>query len=767
MDAFLDQSGLSVGALNVLKSMGGEWSVERVLTLTCDQLMARRGCGKGKASEIIAFQERCRAGEVQDTGSVVIPRESDPLPPLTVDNLSNWTRNVLIAQGIEMTPHGICALDRELVHGFKNAGNLVVSELMALKARCLNGDVWNDEVHEAVEETLRPERFRSLAEYVLAVAAKVCTLDARSEDILRYGFGLLNVESSETKAPDEMGRMFGGVTRQCVDQKSMKLKQRLFSDHGKALFADFVHCSEAIFARNSYILREGELVAGLNEVYSGWSRTTEFSALRLLERCSVSIEKNDSGYMAWMDGGAVKERYDIYLALLEDGGTPLENLTWESLNRDAGLLGLDGINEDEYRFIVQRIIDRYHHARGTAKARWHLFLRLRCGLHTSDAERRRYVVSRALRAAGMRGLTHAELVPACKAIDPAVDIGEERNLDADASPQLKYDMDGTGARLFVYDFGDRTHDKRFSLDVFFKDDELVRLIKAAGQRLCRHMEKNCLGAANITRLRREIQADLPVAYADGFPSACLYALMREHEAGGLRYYDHPNVAHPGILDADGNPPKQAISWLVYEYFLMAGHEAASWSQLVDFCEVMLGMDGVIASATVLPTVRGEKMVVDGEERYKLKAPDETMDPPNVLLDGGEIDSELSFCVPRSPAGMNFDADGKARDINTYVRAFLFALGKSGYGFSDDEKTELADPGWCEACLGIRKAVFLPAGPGSSRPNTSYFRATYRVGNEEYWVSSYWVEKHKSSFDSWAQALAERAGFAFAPYALSR
>ena len=85
--------------------------------------------------------------------------------------------------------------------------------------------------------------------------------------------------------------------------------------------------------------------------------------------------------------------------------------------------------------------------------------------------------------------------------------------------------------------------------------------------------------------------------------------------------------------------------------------------------------------------------------------------------------------------------------------------------SPDEETELADPGWCGVHLGPQKAVFLRAAPGSSRPSTKYWRVTYRVGYTDYWVNSGWLDKYKHRFDQWAQALAQRAGFTFEPYAI--
>ena len=105
------------------------------------------------------------------------------------------------------------------------------------------------------------------------------------------------------------------------------------------------------------------------------------------------------------------------------------------------------------------------------------------------------------------------------------------------------------------------------------------------------------------------------------------------------------------------------------------------------------------------------------------------------------------------------------DFSTYVRSFLLELKKSMYAFTEDEETELADPGWCGVHLGPQKAVFLRAAPGSSRPNTTYWRVTYRVGHTDYWVNSGWLDKYKHRFDIWAQALAQRAGFTFEPYAI--
>ena len=752
---------LPVRARHVLENMAFPKTYGGIRGVTYEQVLAERNSGVKTARQVMEFREACLNGTIAPERPVAIPRIEDDLPPLALVNLSVRTRNILAKYGVEKTPRGVCALDRARIREFEGAGRLVADELMALKARCLDGTVWEDEVEAVVEEAIRPEQFGSFAEYVLAVAAKTCrSFDERRGKILADYLGLLNVE--EVKTLDALGTECG-VTRARVQQIAAKLERELFSEQGRAIFAEFVHCVETIFSQGRGILGTGDLAAGLEAILP-WTGTTEFSVLKLLAYCGVEVEANASGFMAWMTGGDVEDRYETYLGLLDDADVPLEDLTQEAVLRDADQLGLDEITEGEYRFLVQRVFDRNKgRLWGEDKARWCLFLRLRCGLDPSEAERRRYAVARALRAIGLKGATREELAEACRAIDSSVGDLTDRQLDSDANPQLKYDMDGTGARLMIYDFGDRTHEKRYALDVFFRDDELLRVIRAAGDRLRRHMERNGLGAANITRLRKNIQKELPEKYADGLPSACVYWLMRENGVSGFKYYDHPNVAHPDILDASGRVPEQAISWLVYEYFLMAGHETATWAQLLDFCEVMLGMDGVIAAATVLPAIWGGKVVVDGVEQCALKAPTDTDDPPNLLLEGGEFDSELSFCVPRNPLGMEFDADGRARNMNTYVRAFLYELGKSGYAFTEDEERELADAGWCEAHLGIVKSAFIRAAPGSKRPNHSYWKVTYSVGGVEYWVSQYWRETYKSRFDAWAVDLAARAGFAFEPY----
>ena len=755
---------LRVRARNVLNKMTFPKTYGGIRGITYEDVLAEKNSGVTTAQQIMTFRDACLNGTIMPESPVVLLRADDPLPPLALSTLSKRARNIIDKHGIEKTPRGICALDRETVRSFQGAGKLVADELMAFKKKCLDGSVWDYEEEEPVEEEIHPGEFNSLSEYVKAVAARTCQFDARKEKIIADYLGLLNVKRKKTL--EEMGAELGGLTRERVRQIAAKLEWRMFSSQGKAMFTSFVDDAMSIFAQGNGVVKEGELVAGVNAAYPNWIGTTEFSVLRLLEYCGIVIEKNESGYMAWMTGEGIEARYQLYLDLLEDANVPLETLTPEAVLQNGGAVGLEGITENEYRFIVQRIFDKNHHAQGVNKTRWDLFLRLRCDwLRTSPAEQRRYAVARVLRAAGMKGLTHAEIVDACQQIDSAVEIGEERLLDADANPRQCFDLDGMGTCLIVYDFGDRTRAKRYSLDVFFRDGELIRVIKAAGTRLRRHMEKNCLGAANITRLRSEIQAELPEPYTDGLPSACLYALMRKHKAGGLKYYDHPNVAHQSILDEHGKVPEQAISWLTYEYFLMAGHDTATWTQLVDFCEVMLGMTREIAGATVLPMIIDGKVIVYGEECYRLKPPDNTVEPPNVLLDGGEIDSELSFSESEGLQQMRLDHDGKALNFSTYIRLFFVELRKSKYAFTEDEETELADPGWCGVHLGPQKAVLLRAAPGSARPNTNYWRVTYRVGHYDYWVNSAWSDKFKHRFDLWAQSLAQRAGFTFEPYAI--
>lgn len=603
-----------------------------------------------------------------------------------------------------------------------------------------------------------PRQFASLAEYVLAVAERVRAskqLDERKKNIFAGRLGLLNAKKKKTlgKIGSELG-----LTRERVRQVAAKLKAEVFSKEGKAMFAEFVDGANEIFSRHNWVVKSKDLVKELNEAYD-WSGTTAFSVRRLLGYCGIKIEDNASGRDAWMDGGRVGKRYETFLRLLEDENVPIESLALEEVSKNADSLGLEGITEDEYMFFVQRVIEKKVMPR-----RLKLFFKLRCGMDVGDAAARRYVEARALRKAGMRGLTHAELVDACREIDPSVDIGGEQQAQSDADQNQKYDMDGTGARLLIYDFGDATHERRYSLDVFFKDEELIRVVEEAGNGLRKHMEANSLGAASITRLVDEINDCLPEPYAsEELPSACIYWLMREHNVAGLRYYGHPHVAHPDILDENGHAPEKALGWVAYEYFSVAGYQTATWGQVSDFCEMMLGMNRTIAAATVVKSVVGERVVVKGENKYMLKPPDETVDAPNVLLGGGKIDSELSFARPKLPLGMVLGEDGKARNFSTYVRLFLLELAKSGYAFTEDEEHELADPGWCGANLGPNKAVFVRAEPGSTRPSHGYWRVTYRVGKTDYWVNGYWSDRHKGLFDQWAQALAGRAGFEFEPY----
>ena len=614
-------------------------------------------------------------------------------------------------------------------------------------------------------EDISPIKYDSLSEYVLAVAEKTCTtcqLDERRVKILSDRLGLLNVQRERTLK--EVGAELG-VTHESVRQIAERLESGMFSTRGKAMFASFTACAASIFAQGNGVIKVGELVAGINNAYPNWTGTTEFSVLKLLEFCGVAIESNKSGLLAWMEeDGRIEQHYEAFLRLLKDENIPLETFAPEALFNNVDSLGLEGITKDEYRFLVQRAFDR----KDVPDSR-RLFLKLRCGMQVGEARQRRYVEAQALRKAGMRGLTYAELVDACGEIDSSVDIGDENLVKSDTNPVCNYDMDGTGAGLLIYDFGDATHERRYSLDVFFKDEELVRVIMEAGNRLQRHMEENSLGAANITRLVDEINDCLPEPYAsEGLPSACIYHLMRKYCAGRLKYYNHPNVAHPDLVEANGGKvPEMAISWVVYKYFLCAGHKNATSAQLIDFCDVMLGMNRVIAQATVLPNVMGERVSVGGESRYVLKPPVDGIAPPQVLLDGGKFDVELTFSRPRLPLDMRMDASGRARNFSTYIRLFLLELAKSGYAFTEDEERELADAGWCGRNLGSNKAVFVRAEPGSTRPNMGYWRVTYRVGETDYWVSSSWRDEYKGLFDNWAQALAERAGLVFEPYELLR
>ena len=762
---------LSVRAQHTLEYMTFLKTYGDIRSLTYEKVMSMKNTGVKTAEEIMGFCKKCLDGTIQPDPPVPVPaavapieppRIDDPLPAHMIEMLSERVRKVLAENGIEMTPRGICALDFDEVRAFPNVGKKTADELMDLKRRCLDGSVWE----EADSVGVDPGHFGSLSEFVMAVAQTAYKkIEELGEKVISDYMGLLNVEQKKTLGA--VGKAFG-VTRERVRQVAEKFERFMLSARGKAMLSEFVQCASSIFAQRNGVVKKGELVAGLNAAYPNWTGTTEFSALRLLGFYGVEIETNGSGRLAWMTGGRIGQRYATFLNLLDDKKVPLAKLTFEEVRKNADALGLAGITEDEYMFLAYRAFDRDCRQMGENKSRWALFLKLRCGLPVGDARRRRYVEAQALRKAGMRGLTYSELVDACRAIDPAVDIGTEANLKSDADQNHLYDLDGTGAGLLIYDYGDKTHERRYSLDVFFEDTELVGMLMDAGDQLRRHMEANSVGAANITCLVEELNDSLPERYAaDGLPSACVYHLMRKHKAGGLKYYDHPNVAHPVIVAANGGKvPEMAISWVVHEYFLCAGHETATSAQLVDFCDLILGLDRNIAQGSVIPNVMGEKVVVNGEERYRLKRPVDGIELPNVLLGDGKIDSELSFSSPRLPLGMKMDASGRALNFSTYVRLFLVELAKSGYAFTEDEERELADCGWCRTNLGLGKKAFVRAEPGSTRPNMSYWRVAYRVGKTAYWVSSSWRAEHKNLFDKWAVDLSARAGFAFKPYEIA-
>ena len=771
---------LSVRARHVFDAMPIPKTYGGIRTVTYDMVLGRPHAGAKTAQEIMEFRDACLDGKIlprslMPTQNIELPsslvRADDPLPQPALATLSNRTRNILDKHGIRKTPRGICELDRETIRGLRGAGDKVVDELLEFKKKCLDGSVWEFEEHEPVEEDVHPDQFSSLSEYVMAaltktVLAKMCWNDARKERIIADYIGLFNVEKENIMTLRELGDAIG-VSGQTVSNIADRIKADMSSVQGRAVFADYVQRAEAMFAQGNGVVREGCLAAGLNDAF-GWTGTTEFSALRLLEYCGVKIEKNDSGCMAWMTGGLLEAHYQIFVELLENKDVPLESLAMKAVLQNAGLLELDGMTEDEYRFLLCRV--REHRLVVDGKARWDIFLRNKCGLGISESERRglrRAVVAKALYAAGMKGLSHPELVVACREIDPDVDIGDEASLSSDAMPNSNADMDGAGAGLIVYDYVGNKQPTKFSLDVFFKTDELLRSLKEAGERLRAHMEKNGLGAMAITRLVNEIKDRLPEPYSEGLPSGCVYSLMRKYGIAGLKYYDHPNVAHPAIIEANGGKvPEQAKRWVAYEYFEMCGRETATNYQMLDFCEFMLGMDRKSADGQVLPAVMEHRKEVKGTrvgEYLPLKPPDDKVDPPKVLLEGGEFDSELSFSTSGGPQQMHYNFDGKALDLSTYVRDFLLKLEKSSYSFTADEEVELADPGWCGMHLGYSRAAFLRVEPNSGRPNANYWRRTYRVGRADYWVCSIWRHKDKCRFDKWAQAVAERAGFAFEAY----
>lgn len=750
---------LSVRAQHVLAQISPNLTLGQLESLTPEKLFSTKNSGTKTVSEIMDFRKQCIDGDPDPTFPDEIPHADEHLPDEAVALLSKRVRNVLEKNDVLLTPQAICSLNSEMIADMKGAGKTVIRELMDFRSRCRDGSVWQVKRTTRDVDCINPGEFNSLSEYILAVLSRLCKVSVQYEIVMRMNMGLLNVRTVKTL--DATGKHMGNVTRERVRQIAAKLTNLIGSDAGKAMFADFIKTCEHIFKSNNSVLLEEKLTRSVEMAYPRWTGTTAFSICQLIKCVGIPLETNESKCVAWMSGGVVESRYHIFVQVISDPKVLLAHVSEKYMLKHSVAFGLAGLTADEYAFYAHRA---FCLRQKRERPRWDLFLRLRCsGMRVGAAERRRYAVARVLSRAGVKGLSCPEIVSACAEIDPTLDPPSEKLLNADADPKQKYDMDGAGTHLIEYDYAEVGRPKRYTLDIYFRNKEVEEFLDDFGTKLRIWMEDHAVGVMSVHKLRVEMEKknSFPAAFGGELPSACLYSLLRDRRAGGLIYYDHPNVAHPKIAGKNSKVPEKAMGWVIYDYFNYIDRELVTAAQLSDFCTKIMGVEPKCI-ANVMIWVKGDTYKINDKVYYSLVPPCGGIAMPKMLC-SDKVDFELSFSKDRTVGKDNVDKSGRPLSVNAYVRLFLRRLVKSRYSFTDEDRTNLANGRWCGRNFGISAPVFVASHSGAQIPSLGYWREQFNIGGKKYWVYGRWSDKNKGRFDSWAKRMSQCAGFEFVPY----
>ena len=765
---------LSVRAGNILFRVRGIRTFGDFLRLDVGTLLRTRNSGAKTCKEVMVLRDKVFAEGPEKW--IERQREEDVanvvrLPQEALAGLSVRTRNVLEKNGID-TYDRLFALDEKEILRLKAAGRKTAAEIREFQVACGIG-----ESQPAVPVApqicpVDPHAFKSLPEFLLATMEKVrLPKDERMRRALGDQMGCFNVEDHETL---EACSAKLDLTRERVRQIGMKIKRRLFED-GRGYFATFADAVESVLCDNGWILASRDFSRKVDEML-GWKGTTGYSLAQVMTFLGHSVDMDAAGVCIGEFNAHFKSRYEAFLSHVNGPIPRLFDLSFENFSQTAGKIGLAGCSELEYghfvrRGMTRRIVVRHVGRKRVVESsvdikplRVRRYFSYEFKLSEDEPTQglgllRREAVLEVLTAAGYAGLTESEIAEQCAHDYP--NFGWSPN-SVRAMVFSGNALDESDTVIIGYDRGHATGGRtRYSLTSFFKDAKTIRILKQAGRELRNYMEDSGFGIVSVWKVWRKYKDQLPLP----LPKLGFYMMLRETKAAGLNYPDYPRVVHP-----DAECCEASYNWELYQYFMLAGHETATYQQIFDFYTECLCLDPIIANACAIPSLGLQSNVDLAEGVFAIPMPKrKSADYPGVLLPNVKIDPELSFSKPRRRGlhmtSGDFDEHGHARTATVYVRLFFYNLQESGYAFTSDEWAELTDAGWCAEHFGIHSSIVVPLSRSPKPPANSYWIEPFEFGGVRAWVSDNWNAKRKARFDIWAMRIAARAGMDFEPYGL--
>ena len=370
---------------------------------------------------------------------------------------------------------------------------------------------------------------------------------------------------------------------------------------------------------------------------------------------------------------------------------------------------------------------------------------------------RRMAIKEVLQEAGRSGLAIDEILSACKAKFPHIEIvrGNVRGcLNAGN------DLDESGTRMIGYSRGKRGDGgTRYSLNTFFQDEATKSVLENAGAEVKAYMEKTGFGVVDVWKIWEKYKDVLPEEKR--LPKLGFYMMMRDFKAGDLCYKDYPRISYEGMEVC-----QNAYWWELYEYFRYCGHPNASFAQIMSFFVDCLGIQPNIALSCAFCSMGLKKEAETTNALYVIRRPPIPKVTPTVLLNTLKKDESLSLIAADGKYTIHsdyFDENGRALYHPTYVKVFLRALEKTGHAFLNEEVTQLTDAGWCKQNLGISKPFLKKVEGVEQEKGKGYWLEKFTFGDGQFYACYDWDQQNKAAFDKWAVASAKSAGMEFAPY----
>ena len=694
-------------------------------------------------------------------------RLDDTLPPKYTAKLSTRLRRVLEREHVALTPRAIVSIDMATFSEWRSVGRLVTAEMCKLREDCISGVVWD---YEEIPVVVKPCDFPSFAAYVRHFLEGRFDLSGNRSAILRDYMALQ--DGGEKKSLAALGDELG-LTRERVRQIALKMEAHLKSLVALESFTSFTAPVARYIDENGSFVESVAFTRFIDETFS-WQGTLAFSVVELMRIAGFDIALNEDGIVALGFTTNHKPRYDAFIRYVNAHKGRIGILSYDEMAKVAAANGFDKLGELEYRFYVRygmtkRIeIKRKNGKRKLvlerditslrAKQYFGITYSIAYGMRQpSKAPFRREVMLALLEEAGYKGLTVDEVFE--KAQERAPDL--EWTIDSvrgTLSGGLM--LDGAGIKAIPYERGRVNGDKtRFTLTKFFNDAKTKTVLEQAAQEIKSYMEESGFGVISIWRTWRKYRDKTP-RY---LPKLGFYAMMREFNSGGLNYTPYPRIAHPTIGKCE-----KAYQWELFQYFTYCGRKSATSFECLSFFVDCLGIDPVIASATVFPATGMKRVSDDETDLMPLKMPKKNGMVPQVLLNSVKSDPSLSRLSKPDRhliASCCLDENGKAFTMSVYVRLFLRDLEASGCALSHDDVACLSDPGWCRSNLKIPRQFLWPAGHGERPIKHKTWREPYSFGGESYYINCDWEVRSKSAFDAWAANIAARVGIKFIPYDL--